>query len=281
MKKVDLHTHTYFSDGLLSPKQLISLANNKKISAISITDHDTIDGLLEGKKEAIKKNIEFINGVEFFSIETEILGYLFDEKNSALINFLEKQILQKEKYAIKKIEQLNNLNIDIEIEEVYEKIKPGRVVTTTHIAQILLEKGYVKEIQEAFKKYINKEKVILKDPPENAKKIIKLIKNAGGVSVLPHPWYLKDFQKENLEYFLIKLEKYGLNGIETTGYIPNENILFEGKNLIKRIKEISRELKLVETGGSDFHSEKIHPHNILGKYNISYTKLNELKKKIK
>lgn len=279
MNKVDLHTHTYYSDGLLSPKQLIILAKKRNISAISITDHDTIDGIVEGRKFAEKNNLEYINGVEIYSRDTEILGYLFDENDSALTNFLEKQIKFKKENAIQKIEKLNDLNVDIEIEEIYDKIKPGRVVTGTHIANLMVEKKYGKNVKEIYDKYMNKIKVKLENPPIDTRKTIKTIIDAGGIAILPHPWYLKEHIKENLDLFLIKLQKYGLSGIETIGYIPEELKKIKGTNFIKYTKEISRELDFVETGGSDFHSEKIHPHNILGKYNIPYSKLKELKKR--
>jgi len=279
-KNTDLHVHTHYSDGDYSPKEVIELASKLKIKAISITDHDTIEGLEEAKREASKKKIEAINGIEMQGLNSEILGYLFNEKDNALLSLLETHKEQRTKYVIEKIDGLNDLNIDISLEEVLEKKGPATFPLSTHIAKIMIEKGYVKDIQSAYQKYLKKIKVRLEKPPTTLKKIIHTIKNAGGVCILPHPWYLNNYIKEDLEIFLIKLKKYGLDGIESRGYIPEELKNYENKDFIKKIKNYATKYDFILSGGSDFHGEKTHPHNILGKYNVDYETIINMKKRI-
>jgi hypothetical protein len=275
--KADLHIHTYYSDGLNSPKEILQICKQKGINILSITDHDTIDGYLKAK-EIVSKKIKLIPGVEITGIKTEILGYLFNIENSQLLALLEEHKQSKKKYIKKKIEGLKDLNIDIEYEDINEKAGKGEILTNTHIASLLIDKKYASTIQEAFNKYISKIKVRLDTPPTQPKKIIKTIINARGVPVLPHPWLFPNYIKEDLEYFVIKLQKYGLQGIETTGYCPPELLEFEGKNIFSKIKKIAKDLNLIETGGSDFHGEKIHPHNKIGDFTIDSKVVEELEK---
>jgi 3',5'-nucleoside bisphosphate phosphatase len=274
MKNIDLHIHTYYSDGKFSPKEIIGFAEKYKLKAISITDHDTIKAY--DVLKTIKTNIEIINGVEIQANTTEILGYLIDLDNNILNNILYKNKIAKEEYIYKKIDALKDMNLDLEIEELYEIAKPADVYLNSHIAKLLLNKGYINNIQEGFKKYLNKIKVKTSLGITNTKKVIKGIINAGGLAVLPHPWYLKEEIQENLFSFISKLKDYGLVGIETTGYIPEDKLKY-----FKNIKLISKELELIECGGSDFHNLEDYPNNILGKYNLNYNIIKKLKKKQK
>ena len=278
----DLHIHTHYSDGAFSPERIIKLAKESKLQAISITDHDTIDGILktQAHKMAKKEKIELINGVEIQGLGSEILGYFFDENNNSLLSLLEKQKKQRTKYVLKKIEGLNDLNVDISADEVLEKSKPANYLLTTYVAEIMIKKGYVKSIQEAFDKYLTKIPVRLEERPLRLKKIIGAVKDANGLCILPHPWYLKPDFKYEIETFLIKLKKYGLDGIEVIGYIPDELKTFEDTDFIETIKIIANKYDLLLSGGSDFHGEKIHPNNILGKYNIPYDYVRRMKERL-
>jgi len=278
MKKVDLHTHSYYSDGLQSPKEVVSICKKENIYAMSLTDHDGIDGLEEAEKECKKQNIEFIPGVEITGIGSEILGYFFDRNNSSLLTLLDKQQKGKVKYIEKKIEGLKDLNIDIEMEEVIEEAQPGRVLMNPHIARLLVKKRYADNLQEAFEKYISKVKVRLDTPPPNPKHIIKTIVDAGGLPVLPHPWLLPPFMKEDLEYLLAKYKRYGLVGIETVGYCPDELLTFDGKNIFDTVKKLAEDHDLIPTGGSDFHGTKWYKKNIIGECTIDYSVIEKLKK---
>ncbi len=280
MKNTDLHIHTHYSDGCHSPKEVVDLAYKKKLKAIAIADHDNLFGSMEAKEYA--KKIEVISGVEISSSKTEILGYFIDYDNTKLNNILFNIQKTKNKIVYEKIKQLQDINIDIEYEDVLEKVSDKSTVMTSHIAMALCDKQ-VCSVQEFYDKILPKTERPdlrkydnLKITPYRTKEIIKTIIKAGGAPVLPHPWFLKQCSYEELESFLDKLVSYGLKGIEITGYVP------EGFNDNKKIiDEVYKKYDLVACGGSDFHCLKYLKHNILGNYNISYDSVEMLRKKVK
>lgn len=276
MGKYDLHIHTYYSDGMYSPKKIIEMASKQKLKGIAITDHDSIQSLEETKKQA--GNLEIINGVEISGLESEVLGYCFDEKDEQLNKLLEHHRKQKRKYVQKKIEHLNSFGVEINYKEVLKESLPGKNPNSFTIAKVMLEKGYCKNIEQAFQEYLREIPVRLEKPPTKVKKIIKVINDAHGKAVLPHPWYLKENQKEDLETFVIRLVRYGLKGIEVNGYIPENLRKFKNKNFIEQVKKLTKKYELLECGGSDFHGEKYHPENKLGKYTTSEEIVKLLKK---
>jgi 3',5'-nucleoside bisphosphate phosphatase len=274
MKNTDLHIHTYYSDGNYSPKEIINFALFKKLKAISITDHNNLTGAIEAQQYINK--IKIIPGIEINSKETEILGYFIDFEDVKLNNTINKIQEVKEKITLEKIKQIQDFNIDIEIEEVLEKVPKNSIPMMSHVAMVLSDKLNIK-FQDVFEKIIFKTKRVDTGEKEyTTKEIIKTIINAGGVAVLPHPWFLKERQFEDIDHFLQKLISYGLSGIETTGPIPE---IF--KKRLKTIKEKAKEYNLIDSGGSDFHGEKYLSENILGDYNISYNVIDKLKNKIK
>jgi predicted metal-dependent phosphoesterase TrpH len=274
MKNTDLHIHTYYSDGCHSPKYIIDLAVNKKLKAIAITDHNNLLGSQEAL--SIKQNkLEIIPGIEINSSKTEILGYFIDVEDSKL-NLVTKKIQESsKKYVCDKIKQLQDLNYDIEYEEVLEKANPKSTLMLSHVAMVIKDKQEI-EFQDIFENIFSKTKKVRTGiKPYTPKEIINTIKKAGGVSVLPHPWFLDNFVFENIDGFLNKLISYGLSGIETTGFTPPG---FEEKKEL--FKKKAKEYNLIECGGSDFHCLKYLKNNILGKYNIPYSAVQKLKKKI-
>lgn len=274
MKNTDLHIHTHYSDGCYSPKEIVNFAVNKKLKAISITDHNSLLGVIKAQKYNTK--IEIIPGIEINSNKTEILGYFIDFEDIKLNNIINNIQTIKEKITLEKIKQIQDMNYDIEPEEVYEKVSKNSYLMMSHVAMVLKDKLNL-SFQEVFEKIILKTKRVDTGSKEyTSKEIIKTITKAGGVAVLPHPWFLKERFFEDIDEFFKKLISYGLSGIETTGYIPEKLI-----SRIKIIKEKAKEYELVETGGSDFHCEKYLENNILGNYNVSYNVVKKLKEKIK
>lgn len=278
MTKFDMHTHTNYSDGLLSPLELLKKASSLNLNGLAITDHDSIDGFLEAEKHIKKYNLELIPGVEVQGMTTEILGYFFNKEDNDLNRLLEKNRTQRQKYLKKKIEGLNDLGIDISFKEVLEKAGIGKNPNNFHTAQIIVQKGYSKDIDSAFKEYIHQVPVRLEIPPTSTKKIIRTIVDAGGKAVLPHPWYLKEHQKAEFESFIINLVQEGLSGIETSGYIPENVKYFKNKEFILNVKEIAQKYELIETGGSDFHGNGNPDDCELGKFTVSREIVSLLKK---
>ena len=149
----DLHIHSYYSDGALSPEELVRKSEQAGLSAISITDHDTVEGLGEAIESAESSSIEMITGVEF-NIREEgkdihLLGYLFDYRDRKLVDLLSSLKEARKSRAESIIRKLVGAGIKIDIEEV-RLLSDRGTVGRLHIARVLLERGYVTDIQEGF-----------------------------------------------------------------------------------------------------------------------------------
>lgn len=270
MKNTDLHIHSIHSDGLLKPKEIVKLAKSKNLKCISLTDHNSITGLKECEKYCRKYKIEFIPGIEMYSDKTEILGYFIDHQNKELlktIKTIESRATQRTKKIIK---NLNKININITFNELI-KFSNKKAPQRPHLARLLIKKGYVKDKKEAFSKYLTKgTKTYVKiKKPFTPKQIIKIIKKAKGLPILAHPQFSE--RPKILFKKIPKLIKIGLIGIETTCPCPKEKL-----PILKKAKEIAKKYKLIETGGSDFHSLK-EKSNLMGDYNIDYEAVEKLK----
>ena len=249
MKFVDLHVHSNASDGTLSPSKVVALAVEKGLCAIALTDHDTIEGIPEALAAAENQPLEIIPGIElscaYLEEEIHILGLyvdLSDEKFRAETNQL-KGIRIKRNEEI--INRFQNAGINITLEEVRAG-NPNTVITRAHFARILLEKGYVKSMDQAFKHYLSyngpycprKEKIT----PEHAMNILKDC-NASPVLAHPYQYHLGDKKTEELVSYLKSL---GLQGLEV--YHSSNNQYESGK-----LKKLANKYGLFPTGGSDFH----------------------------
>lgn len=242
----DLHIHTKASDGILSPEEVIDNSINMGLAGISITDHDTVASLkvAENYLKEIKTNLKFIPGIElntdYKNSEVHILGYFIDYSNPSLLNKLIE--LRNSRYlrAEKMIERLRSMGFIIDFQMV-TKIAGNDLIGRPHIAQALVDKGYVFSVKEAFDKYISKGRPAYipryKFLPSEA---IDLIKNAGGIAVLAHPGLIKD----NL--IVEEILEMGIEGIEV--YYPEHHPI-----QIDNYLKICREKNLLITGGSDFH----------------------------
>ncbi|MBI5183974.1 MAG: PHP domain-containing protein [Nitrospinae bacterium] len=278
MKRIDLHTHTTASDGSYTPKELVRLASSLGLSAVAITDHDNIRGIEEGIKAGDKYGVEVVPGVEIsvdFNIGTmHMLGYYIDYHNSTLLERLAFLQSQRDIRNTKIVKRLNDLGMEITYDEV-KAVADGQV-GRPHFAEILSKKGFVKDFDEAFDRFLGKGKPAYVEKgrfnPEDA---IGLILNTGGIPVLAHPPYLYISNYNDLRKTISGLKSSGLMGVETyySTYTQEQT-----ENLIK----ISNELGLLITGGSDFHG-KIKPDIVLGSgmnnnLNIEYTLLERIKR---
>ena len=258
-EKTDLHMHTCHSDGYYTPEKLIEKANNQGIKILSITDHDSVNGIKEASKYAEKCGIEVIPGVEISTdirdTEVHILGYFVDPKNKDLEHYLNFFREERYKRAIRMVKKLNILGLDITLDDVLLVAKDS-AIGRPHIAQALLAKGQVKSFFEAFYKYLGnhapayERKVHLS--PQSA---FKIISDAGGLSFIAHPG--------NMPEILIKeLIDAGVDGIEVIhpSHSPEQVRFYKG---------IVIEYFLLESGGSDFHGGKREDDENLGKYYTS------------
>jgi len=258
-EKTDLHMHTFYSDGYNSPERLIEKANSQGIKILSITDHDSVNAISEAKEYAKKFGIEVIPGVEISTdirdTEVHILGYFVDPDNKDLEHYLNFFREERYKRAIRMVNKLNILGLQITIDDVLVSAKDS-AIGRPHIAQALLAKGQVKSFFEAFYKYIGnhapayERKVHLS--PQSA---FKIISDAGGLSFIAHPG--------NMPEILIKeLIDAGVDGIEVIhpSHSPDQ---------VKFYRGIVNEYFLLESGGSDFHGGKREDDENLGKYYTS------------
>ncbi len=190
--KFDFHCHSYFSDGALSPEALADYANERDISLLALTDHDCIDGISHLQQAIDKKQlpIQVINGVEVSSLtdygEVHIVGLGVSLDNQGLNSELKKQQVKRWDRAEAISSQLLKKGVDGIFDYLQASIK--QVVTRSHIATGLVELGYVKNRQQAFKRYIgNSGKVKVAKDWMKVDQVIDLIRQAGGVSILAHP----------------------------------------------------------------------------------------------
>jgi len=250
-KIVDLHVHSTKSDGTLTPTELVEYAVKKGLSAFALTDHDTIEGVNEAIEASKNTPVTVLPGVEF-STEYEgkdihIVGLMFDPKHPALLEkmqqFVDSRELRNEKMCL----ALQNAGIPITYEEL-KATYPGAVLTRAHYAKYMLEKGYVKSMQEAFERYIGdrapcfipREKVT----PQDA---VKLILEAKGIPVLAHPLLYK-MGKERLQILIDKLKEMGLVALEAVycTHSPSEEA---------QMRKLASDNGLLISGGSDFHGK--------------------------
>lgn len=245
MKFCDLHIHSSFSDGKLTPEEIVSTARSKGVKCISITDHDTLDAqyITNNKYE----DLSVIPGIELSTevngIEIHILGYFIDIKNENLNKVLSELKFYRKERAKSIVSKLNKMGIDIDISEV---LKNGKeTVGRANIALEIVKKGYECNYKSAFNKYLVQGKPAYeKGKKLTYKEAIKLIQNSNGIAVLAHPG--KIYKAREVESIIKELRCYGLKGIEV---YHNSHT----KEQINKFYNLSKKYKMVITGGSDFH----------------------------
>lgn len=246
----DLHLHTTASDGFFPPETVVAMAHAAHLTAISITDHDSIDGLERGIQEGEKLGIQVIPGIELSTLwqekEIHILGYFIHYRDRNLQQTLSQLIESRIKRAERTVEKLQQMGVQISLERV-QKLAQTPYIGRPHIARALKEKGYIQRLAEAFtpdfigrggKAYVERYKI----HPQRA---IELIKGIGGIAILAHPALIEKgqtFKGEGLETLL----GFGLDGIEVfySGHQKEEEDYYHQLALAKG---------LLITGGSDFH----------------------------
>ena len=276
---IDLHTHTSASDGTLSPEELITLANKQGIEAIAVTDHDTIEGLPEALETGKRLGIEVIPGMEL-SVEygpgsMHILGLLIDLEDKGLNDALTKLQESRSDRNPRIIEKLNELRIPITMEEV-EKISGGGQVGRPHIAAALVKNSHVKNIQEAFDKYLKKGAIAYFERDRlTREKAADAIHGAGGLLILAHPGTL-GLNGSAFDNLLSELKDSGFDGVEV--FYNNHSHVEED-----RLMKIADKLGFIISGGTDFHGD-IKPAIKLGvgygNMAIPYEVLQEMKERV-
>lgn len=262
---IDLHIHSTTSDGTMSPVELVHYAHKKGLSAIAITDHDTIEGVDQALAAGRRIGLEVVPGIELsvkYSIHNvHLLGYLFDYEHKELhiaLNQLQIGRVERNKEIIFK---LNQLGLTLHLDELEKSAGSGQT-GRPHIARLMVEKGFVQSMDEAFEKYLGQGGLAYTSRfIYEAKEAIGLIKQAGGIAVLAHPLQL-DKSVDNLDIALHHLRDIGLDGIEV--YYPNHTRPFR-----KRLIALAEKYSLLMTGGSDYHGNIRPGTTLAGGKNVS------------
>ncbi len=249
MDLIDLHIHSTYSDGVLSPEAIVGLAQKKGLKAIAITDHDTVAGVTEAEKYGSRQGLEVISGIEISSWHGEtplhILGYYFQQEEASLSERLRKLQNARHTRNIRIIENLNRLGFAAELDDLIKYSKYGQT-GRPHIAQMMVDKGYVKTVDEAFSRYLRRGGKAYADRFKYySDEAIDMITRAGGIAVLAHPGCIDPSLKE-IPVLLGDLANLGLGGVEV--YYPTHSI-----KAVKALKEMAEDIGLLITGGSDFH----------------------------
>lgn len=284
-KYIDLHTHTTASDGMLNPKEIVELAIEKNLSAIAVTDHDTIGNVAKTVKIGKEKGLEVIPGIEISIDDRElgfmdvhIIGLFIDIHDKGLTEFLSRA--QKHRLEQKKatVRRLRELGYNITFEEANE-LAEGEI-GRPHLARVLMKK-YPDEfptMDVIFKNLLGtgKKGYVVREAKTKMQTAINVIKNAGGIPILAHPAV---YDNIDIDFMIRKFAELGGQGMET--YYPyNKFKLHKGisqyelQNLFKKYKKICKELRLLESGGTDFHGTK---KISLGDIKVPYSVLEKMK----
>lgn len=280
---VDLHCHTIASDGLLAPTALVKKALQNGLTAIAITDHDSVSGIEEAQKAGEKYNIEIIPGIELSTTynnkEYHLLGYFLDYKAKWFVKILKESFKERERRAKKMIQIFQELGYVVNFKMVRD-IATGNI-GKPHIAQAILQdlrneeklkKVFGKKpiISDFIQEYLRKGKIA--DVPKKRLDIrqgIKYIKKLQGVSVLAHPGYDLEGGEIEVRTFLSEMKNAGLDGIEAIYYKNDEETSLQD---FAFYRHLASDFDLIITGGSDYHGiiEKGRVRADLGFTNMSF-----------
>jgi 3',5'-nucleoside bisphosphate phosphatase len=263
----DLHIHTHFSDSTASPAQVVIEASLNGLTAIAITDHDTVEGIPATVAAAQDKGLEIVPGIELSTEmhdeEIHILGYFFDHQNETLakrLNEFQTSRVSRVKEILEKLARQGINNITLE--EVLD-LSRSQSVGRPHLASLLIEKGWVKNMREAFGRFLGEGCPAyvpkLKQTPYEA---IDLIRRFGGVAVLAHP--MVNSKDELIASFV----EAGLGGLEV--YYPNCS-----PAIVSYYGGIAKKHDLIMTGGSDAHGDR-RRDTAVGKIRVPYEVVEQL-----
>ena len=247
--KADLHNHSFYSDGFLSPREVVKLASKASCDLFALTDHDTTMGITEAKSEANNLDLKFVNGVEISSFwrsnAIHIVGLGIDIDNDELQTGLEfNQTLRKDR-AKKIALGLWRSGIKDALEKA-QTISGGHMLTRTHFAQMLINEGYCKDMKSVFRRYLTGRKpggvrVEWKDFDE----VIKWIQSAGGKAIIAHPFRYR-MTNTKIKKMLIDFKEANGDGIEAVNANSSKEEIYLGN-------QWSENFNLLTSIGSDFH----------------------------
>lgn len=259
--KVDLHTHSTFSDGTVTPEKLVKIALRERVKVLALCDHDTTDGIESFMSASANTELRTVAGVElsaFWNIGTcHIVGLNLNWKNDELQSVLHQFRDGRDRRNIQIIEKLRKLGIPIEVDDVL-KNSNGEVIGRPHIAKAMVQINAVRSVDEAFDYYLKKgaEAYVPRELLDPMAALITL-KKARAVTVLAHPVQLK-ITGDQLKIFINQLKTFGLDAIEV--FTPHHS-----DEQVKYYYQIAKDTGLGMSGGSDYHG-KFKPERKPGMY---------------
>ncbi|HET9489494.1 MAG TPA: PHP domain-containing protein [Methylomirabilota bacterium] len=269
--RVDLHTHTTASDGTLSPRELVLAAVRQSVTVLAVTDHDSTEGLSEAMTEAAKHApLTIVPGLEINcdveGAEIHVLGYLVNYAAPWFQEFLREQRAERVTRVHRIAERLGELGMPIDPAEVFTLAGEG-AAGRPHVAQVMVKRGYVKSVREAFDKYLRS------GGPANVprrrltpQEAVRVIRRAGGVPVLAHPGLA------GRDELIPELVAVGLLGIET--YYAEHSAA-----QVTEYLSLCRRYDLVATGGSDYHGPQSGRTNPVGTPAVPWAAWEELQRR--
>ena len=271
---IDLHTHSTASDGSLSPADLLAEAAKRGISALALTDHDTMDGQKQAAKAALEHNVRFIPGIELEIVrlpqsplnwegDFHLLGLGIERPTQEFVAAIEELGQRRLERNFEIIDKINKAGINLSYDEIVTfagkaqvqdrlpggKESPKPFIGRPHFAAFLVKRKAVRNLEQAFSRYLAKGKpFFIPKPGMEFEHAARLIHESGGIAVLAHPMSLY-ISWGRLPELLVNLKERGLNGIEA--WHPSTK-----QGSCQRLEELGRKLKLIITAGSDFHGKE-------------------------
>lgn len=267
---IDLHIHTSCSDGIDTPEEIIETAVSKGYKAISITDHDTVEGVVRGIAAARGTPLELIPGIELSSLDNDddihILGYYIDYHDPEFLKHITFFKEKRHERAEEIVKSLNRLGLDITIEAVL-KISHGAAVGRPHIAEALLSENLISSFNEAFTRYIGMNgPAYVPKYRITPREAIEIILKNGGIPVIAHPYVI------HRDDIISELIEYGLMGIEAVHPLHTPEKQYHYRKLAEKYG-------LIATGGSDWHGKARRQNycNIINSEGVSEKTISEMK----
>lgn len=247
MNTIDLHIHTTASDGTASPAEVVRMAGELGLSAIAVTDHDTVSGCAEAVAQGRAQGLEVVPGVELtsrYGPTIHILGYFLHTESPALTRVLDWIVAERDERNRKMAALMAADGIPVDYDEMHEHFGP--VIGRPNFGQVLVEQGYAESVQDAFDHYIEKgQPYYLPRKMLSIERSVELIREAGGVPVLAHPFQYR-LEESALRQLIEHCMDHGLLGLECRYSLYDER---QSQYLLS----LAREYGLTPTGGSDYH----------------------------
>lgn len=269
LPKADLHIHTTCSDGRLLPEEAVEIAHKRKLAALSITDHDSFEGYFKAIDKAEELGIELVPGVEitcsFKEKEAHILAYYFDVNTDYFADFLKSQRISRRNRIKGIINTLNENGIEVDYDEVRAEAN-GANIGRPHVAKILIKKGYARNHNDAFIRYLSTKRLgAIENTYPDYKEVIEIVRNIGGATILAHP--AKFYTSSEIDEII----EAGIDGLECIH--PSHNF-----SLQKKYTKLVEDNSLLLTGGSDYHGGKEMAERHLGVVCVATKHIQKMKR---